>query len=997
MTVRDGDPVSAQLLDPTQMSTAMSKGWNRMQKIRRRRLQLAAALIEADNLDIDKRITFLIQNDPRATDLLAHLTKLLRYANDSVIFRDTFSKSQEYERPVYTYRPSTQRELSRGYLHLQQDCELEDMSQPLDDQAQPTNDTEVSDTGKNKYEQISFSLDDFGSPVLNVLDQAPSIEVAAQAHAEQEQKKNLYHSKESESRSKRLLDRIHNLNTVVHSSPAPDISFSSTEDMSISQDKSYESHARDIPSVLEEGNAGSKELEYECSSCAEESMEGLGILNHQPRSDLQSFRERVMKSKPQKGLSDISEQRATETPSSFNDAETLLEHPFNNDTQKTLQGSEISTKQLNAMAKGYSHLRSSHILGIPPHTHNVDESLVKPSFKPTSSIFTKKENLSRLLIPAVSRRKHERNYTPILDGLSPIPDSYDPTLQNISNNIISTEGEMLGVSLQSPSMPQLHTNTASMNEPPITTATDKPPRIHPVSVAEPNSSYITYEDDPTPANQSLLSERDIPVRRRQSWAPSYICVPAPLQDLQVQTTGDTFYVPQGAFKLDHGIILPTLSCKGDSYGPIQVPLGMGRRVLYPSTALFRNVLVTRDHEQEGWGWDRYTSSAKYFEGAHADDDDSDDDLPLMDVRIHRRENHIIEKRITREKKRQRRARAERQRLRALAREKGKAASVYGVTEESSEGELSDASSDYDISSDETDPELPWVDDLRPAGKLYGKSLMCAVEAEKMQRDSKIRFYGQVSKNDVDGQHPFQNDTRERMRRIFGDQSRFQEEMEGHAEQETFRLKDLVDSLDRDTPDQTEQLTPEELRAQEVIKEHDMDEHVADAWKGESSDDDAASVDLAKTYKPRRRPRASNWPRWMDKSEDDVPLSELHFNSAPASDDDNLPLASQHPHAEIIAEKEAIIRRLEEENKHVRMMLQLRTSMPPMPLQPWMMPINGMVPQPNASMEPHVFDEPSSFLQPLPHKPNGLAEPPVMTHENQQGVLGWLSERETPDS
>ena len=100
MTVRDGDPVSAQLLDPTQMSTAMSKGWNRMQKIRRRRLQLAAALIEADNLDIDKRITFLIQNDPRATDLLAHLTKLLRYANDSVIFRDTFSKSQEYERPL---------------------------------------------------------------------------------------------------------------------------------------------------------------------------------------------------------------------------------------------------------------------------------------------------------------------------------------------------------------------------------------------------------------------------------------------------------------------------------------------------------------------------------------------------------------------------------------------------------------------------------------------------------------------------------------------------------------------------------------------------------------------------------------------------------------------------------------------------------------------------------------------------------------------------------
>lgn len=1001
MIVRDGDPARGLLPDPTHMSVAFPKGWAEKQKIRRRRLQLAAALIEADNSDIDKRITFVIQNDPHATDLLAHLTKLIKHANESVIFRNSSANDQEYQRPIYTFRLSTQRELSRGYLNLQQDCELEDASQSQGEKAEQAQDMETSDAGKDNFEQISFSLDDYGSPLLNVLEQTPSIEVAAQAYAEQELQTASKPLQEPESRSKRLLERIHKLNAAVHSTPASDISFSSTENASI-KDQSQEIQASDISPIHKESVTAKDESEHEYAHGTEEPMEGLGIHSDEPRPDLHHFRERVMNRKSQVGVSDTSQQRTSDTSSNLTDTETLLDQPLHYDPLKPLHGSEMTTKQLNSMARGVSHIGSPRLSELPSKTNtNVHEASVKPPFKLTSIVFSKKEKPSRLLIPAVSRRNHESNRTPILDGLSPVPDSYDPAVQTITDHLLSTEGEMMGVSLQSPSIPPGLSKLASVEEPPTSSETVKPLRTSTVSVVEPNSSYMAYEDDPTHANQSFMSDRETPVRRRHSWVPSYVCVPAFLQGLQVKTSDDTFYVPQGAFKLDHGVILPTLSSRGDSYGPIQVPLGMGRRVLYPSTALFRNVLVTRDHEQEGWGWDRYTNSAKYFEGIHADDDDSDDELPLMDVRIHRREKHITEKRISREKKRQRRARAERRRLRALAREKGKPASAYGVTEEDTEGELSDASSDYDISSDETDPDLPWVDDLRPAGKLYGKSLVGVAEARKTQRDGEIRFYGQASKDDSDRQHPFHNDTRERMRRIFGEQSMFQAEKEGQsAHDEVYapasRLADLANILDGDVPGQNEQITPEELRAHEVMEDRDLDEHVADAWKDESPDEEATTETHVISYKPQRRTRTSHFPRWMDKNEDDVPLSELHLHSPQASDDDTIPLASQHPQAAIIAEKEAIIRRLEEENRQVRMLLQMRTSLPPMPLQPWMVPMSSMVPPPSASMEQVVLDTPNPFLQALPSTPARLAEPSVVTHDNQNGVIGWLSEREAPD-
>lgn len=988
------------LPDPTHLSVATSKGWVKKQRSRRRRLQLAAALIEADNPDIDRRITFLIHNDPRATDLLAHLTKLIKYAKDSVIFRDSTINCQEYERPVYTYRLSTQRELSRGYLNLQQDCDLEDASLTQEQQAE---DFESSDAGKNSYEHISFSFDQFGSPVLNVLEQAPSIEVAAQNYAEQEQQKALQPPQEKDTRAQRLLERIHELNTAVHTSPAQDISFSSTEDASISKDHTHDSADLSAPEKIEPEEAVS---EREEERSYKNHVDGLGIRDHEPRHDLISFRERVLNRKSQVSPSEAPHHRDTESIVPVDDDKALLEESLNNDTQNLLHGSEMTTRQLNSMAKGASHFDASSL----PESHgNNDtgdyESQKKSPFKLTTLLFQKKEKPSRLLIPAVSRLNHEINRTPILDDLSPIPDSYETANLPFMDNILPAEGEMMGVSLQSPSIPTSLTKLNSNEEPPTSAETLKPPVVSALPLAEANSSYMTYADETSPANQTYLSERDALPLRRHSWAPTYVCIPAPLQDIGVQTSEDTFYVPQGAFKLEHGSILPTLTRSGDSYGPIQVPLGLGRRALYPSTALFRNVLVTRDYDKEGWGWDRYTNSAEYFQGIHADDDDSDDELPLMDVRIHRREKHLAQKRVSREKKRQRRARAERRRLRALAREKGKPASAYGVTEESSDENLSDASSDYEISSDETDPEVPWKDDLRPAGKLYGKSLMGTAEAEKTQRENEIRFYGQLPKEDAHEQHPFHNDTRERMRRIFGEQAMLQAGMgenslhreDSHAT--ASRLKDLASLIDQDVPEHTRQATPEQMRAMEAVKEHELDEHVADAWKDDSSEDEAASEALSIAHKPQRRSRASNWPRWMEKNEDDVPLSELHPSSSPPSEDDTLPLASKHPQAEVIAEKEAIIRRLEEENRQVRMLLQMRTSVPPMPLQPWMMPMGGMMPPPSASMGGSAFLEQSPFVPALPPAPGKPSEfdPSLTTHEDQHGILGWLSERDVPDT
>lgn len=987
MMLFDGDPASATQQDPKHSSAFASKEWAKMQRTRRRRLQLAAALIEADNADIDKRIEFVARHDPKATDLLAYLTKLVKYAKNSVIFREPSIKEQEHERPVYTYRLSTQRELSRGYLNLQQEYDMPDESQS---QENPDQSATRSEAEKSECDKISLSLDLFGSPILNVLQQTQSIELAAQAYVEQEKKRSEEpSSKGNENRSQRLLERIQKLNVAVHSSPAHDISFSSSENTSMSQDESQVSRRSIVPKISEADDSMDALPENDALTSTADT-DGLGIHTPNARPDLQSFRERVMNRDSQSELTRVPEIVPAESLPSKEETEASLV-PL----QKPPHGSEMSTKQLSSLVHGTA-FDDAHL---PPSFDkkeaDVYRSLVKLSSEGTDAALGRKK-LSKLLIPAISRRVYEITHTPILDDLSPVLDIHHPTIPPLIDHVAPNEAEMMGISLQSPVVPSSQSPLGNIEEPPPTSSTLKPCMTSSLSLTEAHSSYMTYVDDPPPSNQTSLTERDTHVRRRHSWLPSYVCVPPPLQELPVKTQGDTFYVPRGAFSFRHGVVLPTLSSKGDAYGPIQVPLGIGRRVLYPSTALFRNVLVTRDYEQEGWGWDRYTSSAKYFDGINADDDDSDDELPLMDVRIHHRESYLMQKRMSREKKRQRRARLERRRLRALAREKGKPASVYGVTEESTEGELSDTVSDDGFSTDETDPDLPWVDDLRPPGKLYGKSLMGTAAEEKKQREREIRFYGQVLAEEAQGQHPFHNDTKDRMRRLFGAQPLLQEESRQDSSDlpdqaqrrkstELCGADDMAHLFQPDDSDPMAHLTPEQRRTMQDLEAHELDEHVADAWKDESADEEPTPTDMGSRLKSQRVSRASTIPRWLDKSEEDVPLAELL--GAPTQDGDARALTTMPPNADLLAEKEATIRRLEEENRQVRMLLQMHTSMPPMPMQPWMLPIGGMMPPPSAPMTGSVL-APHHTFAPMPSDP----EDTPLLQEDQQGVVNWLSER-----
>ena len=106
-------------------------------------------------------------------------------------------------------------------------------------------------------------------------------------------------------------------------------------------------------------------------------------------------------------------------------------------------------------------------------------------------------------------------------------------------------------------------------------------------------------------------------------------LPIDARDTQTDDDDKAFFAPHGAFILERGVILPSIQKNAGTYGPVQVPVNMGRRVLHPSTALFRNVLVQRDDEREGWGWERHTNASRYFADLQADDDDSDDELPLM--------------------------------------------------------------------------------------------------------------------------------------------------------------------------------------------------------------------------------------------------------------------------------------------------------------------------------------------------------------------------------
>ena len=117
----------------------------------------------------------------------------------------------------------------------------------------------------------------------------------------------------------------------------------------------------------------------------------------------------------------------------------------------------------------------------------------------------------------------------------------------------------------------------------------------------------------------------------------------PLSSLSIDYRSlDDFFTPHGGFVMDGGVIVPSIKNDVGTFAPVEIPAHLGRRALHPSTALFRNALVNRDEDREGWGWEYFTNASKYFGNLAADDDDSDDELPLMDVRIHKRDEVLAE-------------------------------------------------------------------------------------------------------------------------------------------------------------------------------------------------------------------------------------------------------------------------------------------------------------------------------------------------------------------
>ena len=448
-----------------------------------------------------------------------------------------------------------------------------------------------------------------------------------------------------------------------------------------------------------------------------------------------------------------------------------------------------------------------------------------------------------------------------------------------------------------------------------------------------------------------------------------IFVPAPLEHTAFQERTDdlwsssVFYAPHGAFMSTGGIIVPhsdALPNPEDAtkqgpfldIGPVAVPNQIGRRVLYPTTALFRNALVRNSDEHEGWGWERNTCTTTFFESLVADDSDSDDDEPLMEVRIQAREHRIAARRIARERARQRR--------------------IQRASGAPSDSESGDASAD----ADESDPEIPWRDDFRPAGRLYGTNLIDLADLQDREKKALVRFYGQANLDGGDTLGLY--DTRERMERAFGKQTHWHNEMVARlqhvamqdedqelAAKSLEQLRELAARVAAQTPQEPEstapsppQRRPTHFRRSTKIGDAPqfVDETVAE-WRAEDSDEDS-----------------DNDSELTD--DDDVPLAKFQHDS-----DEERPLGELYPQAGIISEQASFIRYLLAENQQARMSLGMfgftAPQMPAVPLPPWMYPRESPE-EKESQTEQHedrneLIDEP--LIDPLPeNQPENVPVP-----------------------
>lgn len=188
--------------------------------------------------------------------------------------------------------------------------------------------------------------------------------------------------------------------------------------------------------------------------------------------------------------------------------------------------------------------------------------------------------------------------------------------------------------------------------------------------------------------------------------------------------------------------------------PAAAPRGIGRRAAAPTTALFRNHLVQHDDEREGWGFEAGTRVDDIFHPDQADNSD-DDDKPLADIKKQSRSAKRAAKRLAKEKRKRKVARRIRRAKREEALKEGKSFKEVGVDELSPDEDLDlSSTSEEDLTETETESDLwasdddkRWVDDSKPAGKLYGKSLLDLASERNQERKSKARFYGQVQLED----------------------------------------------------------------------------------------------------------------------------------------------------------------------------------------------------------------------------------------------------------
>ena len=940
----------------------------------RRRRQLAAALIEADNELIQQRLMLLSQQDEMPPGFHDSIT-LPKYATESALFRD--SQNLDSIRPVYTYPLASVQELSRSFVGLSANWDEDGSSDYVS----------ASDKQKN-HDAVKLDLhpNTFGSPMMDVLHHANMIMEHGQepepspTPSNESEKATLKTSHsmpqlsvpELDSRADFLLHRIQQMKEHPENTPNLDVSMSSNEDSSMSRSMEKSSH---ILNVATASYVGSNE---------DAQINALGIELGSDDQDLTSFRQRVLRRHN-------SIRRSSGRRHSLSVSGWPGEMHSVADEAGILYGQALPDIHPPATARDSEPKEDKYQSHAPFHSEN--DRPVNARWSQRLNPF-KMATKKRFTLPSVHTSispSGELSTYPHLAGLSPVPDEV-----NEMHSIPSTkDDDMIGVSLRSPLPTEIVSERA-----PSSATTIMPSQsfehvpVTPDLAVAPGMSHTSAS--------FYVTDEGISTQRRSA-IPSYICIPMPLSSLSIDYRSlDDFFTPHGGFVMDGGVIVPSIKNDVGTFAPVEIPAHLGRRALHPSTALFRNALVNRDEDREGWGWEYFTNASKYFANLAADDDDSDDELPLMDVRIHKRDEVLAEKRCRRERLRRKREKRQRQRLHALSKNKRLPATKHGNSDMLDDDTFLNAEDDDNddedtIIDDESDAETPWNDDRRPAGRLYGTNLIDKASRHELDRQHAAKHYGHHSAmND----HIFNDDTRERMQRLFGQQTSWEDEKRRY---ETPRIDQnaFMDAvMEPGIASAIVYPTSEEVREWEDTQEvHDDDR--ADAWLDDSSDEDKGSHDtMPSTDKMSRISRFElSQPQWIPKGDDDVPLISLQRDKdTPSSDEDLEPLGKRHPQAEIIAEKEAMLRRLQEENSQIRMML-LRSTMqiPPVPYMPWMMP-----PVPGSATDAHSMlvgadagdDVPAAYIyDPNIHAYGPSPLPERLSMENSQAAT-WNPNRDT---